>query len=791
MIKSKHCILLFLFVSSLLFNFSVYGQVAAVDSLERVLKSATGDAKQTQIYNELAEAYVNADQVEKSLSMAKKALDLATEENLPVEKAKACNTLSYIQRYRLDNTEKAIQWAEKARQIEGDGKALKKERLKAYDALSIIYYQRQNLIKVLEYTTESLELANELDDKDKIASAYNLLGLYYYHKGELKKTAIFWEKELEVMKQIGAKKTSLATTYNNLGVIYKKRGDYQKAIQFYQENLRLNEALGDTMNVAMTLSNIGNVYYTFGVDFDKALEYYQEGLRMFKSAQDTALISKSYINLGLVQQEKENYEEARDFFEKSIAMSRKINNRKNLATAENALGVIYLEQGNYRRALNYSQEALSFFTEMGDKGGIAETQKNIGEAYFKLGQHQKALQYYRKSLQLNQEMGLNKELSDVYKSISEVYADLNNFEMALDFYTKYSNQKDSTLSEEYLKTIEDLRAKYESDKKDMRLVQMAEKDQLNSKIIRQQRWLLLAGALVLLVIIGFSILVFRQNNKIKRVNNLLESQNEEIRLQRDQIVQQKEEITDSIHYASRIQRAILPPEESVDKILADHFILFKPRDIVSGDFYWVKRVGNKTIFTAADCTGHGVPGAFMSMLGTAFLNEIVNKQQDLSASVILNELRRNVVSSLHQTGKEGESKDGMDMSLVIIDHDKQTCQFAGAYNPLVLIRNKEIHEFKADKMPIGIYHHKNDDFTHQDIELEKGDALYLFSDGYVDQFGGERQKKFMKKNFKELLAQISEKPMKDQREILDETFENWRGNIDQIDDIIVMGVRVI
>jgi len=274
------------------------------------------------------------------------------------------------------------------------------------------------------------------------------------------------------------------------------------------------------------------------------------------------------------------------------------------------------------------------------------------------------------------------------------------------------------------------------------------------------------------------------------VNLLLEEQNDEIKQQRDQIYHQKQEIEDSIHYASRIQNAILPPKESIEKMLPEHFILFKPRDIVSGDFYWINRRGDKTVFTAADCTGHGVPGAFMSMLGTAFLNEVVGKNNELVASTILNDLRRNVVSSLHQTGKSGESKDGMDIALCVFDHKNYSLQFSGAYNPLFLIRKGELIEYKADKMPIGIFHDKNDDFTHHEIQLEKGDTLYIFSDGYVDQFGGEKKRKFMKKRFKDMLLDIQDKSMQEQRAVLDETIENWKGDSEQIDDIIVMGVRV-
>ena len=260
--------------------------------------------------------------------------------------------------------------------------------------------------------------------------------------------------------------------------------------------------------------------------------------------------------------------------------------------------------------------------------------------------------------------------------------------------------------------------------------------------------------------------------------------------QRDQIAEQKKSITDSIQYASRIQRALLPSEEYRKEILPEHFILFRPRDIVSGDYYWMKQKNGKTIVVAADCTGHGVPGAFMSMLGVAFLNEIANRDDINQANEILNSLRNHVIKALHQTGKEGESKDGMDIALCVIDADRKKLQFAGAYNPLYLIRNNELTQVKADRMPIGFYFKEGIEFKSNEVELEKDDKLYIFSDGFADQFGGETGRKFMAKKFKQLLVDINQKPMAEQRDILDTTIDNWRGDIEQIDDVLVIGMKI-
>ena len=282
----------------------------------------------------------------------------------------------------------------------------------------------------------------------------------------------------------------------------------------------------------------------------------------------------------------------------------------------------------------------------------------------------------------------------------------------------------------------------------------------------------------------------RQKDEIQDQKDEIEAQRDTVTAQMVEILKQKEDITASIMYAQRIQNAVLPPESIIEDNISDHFIFFKPRDIVSGDFYWMKQINGLTIITAADCTGHGVPGAFMSMLGMTLLNEIVRKKDITQANHVLDELRNEIKNSLRQTGKEGEAKDGMDLALCVIDHKSKTMQYAGAYNPLYLYRNNELMEIKADRMPIGIYVKDTNEFTNHEIKLKKGDTFYLFSDGYVDQFGGEKGMKFKTRAFKQLLLEIHQKPMQDQKETLENTFTRWKGKHEQIDDVLIIGIKM-
>jgi len=285
----------------------------------------------------------------------------------------------------------------------------------------------------------------------------------------------------------------------------------------------------------------------------------------------------------------------------------------------------------------------------------------------------------------------------------------------------------------------------------------------------------------------------RENATLKdKVNRELEDKvkerTQEIRNQKDQIEKQNKEIKYSFDYAKRIQSTVLPTNEVFEDLFAENFIFFKPRDIVSGDFYWISQKENKIFITASDCTGHGVPGSLMSMLGITMLHEIVNEKDFNSSDEILNELRSNIARTLKQEGKPGEQKDGMDMVLLIYDLKTRKMEFSGANNPIYIIRDGEMIEYKGNNMPVAFYDNMTP-FTRHTIQMNQGDRVYLFSDGFPDQFGGPNGKKFMYKPFKALLLEVHERPMEEQERILKMVFDEWKGNLDQIDDVLVMGLR--
>jgi serine phosphatase RsbU (regulator of sigma subunit) len=283
------------------------------------------------------------------------------------------------------------------------------------------------------------------------------------------------------------------------------------------------------------------------------------------------------------------------------------------------------------------------------------------------------------------------------------------------------------------------------------------------------------------------IIVWLRERRLKKEKHILE---EKVKERTSEIEAQKEEITSSIEYASRIQMAMLPVGDHFNELFPDHFIFYKPRDIVSGDFYWIGEDANHIYLTVADCTGHGVPGAFMSTLGVATLNEIITNKKDLHANKVLNLLRIKIKTALHQTGKIGEAADGMDVSFCILHKNRRALEYSGAFNPLILVQNGELREYKGDRMPIGIYVGEKESFANYEIKVNSGDCMYLFSDGMTDQFGGPDGAKYKRSTLKKLLWEIHSQPMEEQKKAVEDEFNKWKGKGEQIDDITVIGVRI-
>jgi serine phosphatase RsbU (regulator of sigma subunit) len=553
-----------------------------------------------------------------------------------------------------------------------------------------------------------------------------------------------------------------------MGVIYFTQKLYDKALEVHLNQLERVRKLDAKPEIARSLNNIGNVYNILAEDSLKSLfgENFQDSVKIESS--------DKYLKL---------FDEALRYYNESLEVHRELGDINGVLDGLVSLGIIYVYSGKPAMALGALEEALELNKEINSRRNQATIDLLLGQVYTAFENYNTALDYLNSSLELALETETKEIVMEIYGKLSEVYEKQNNYVQALKYYKLYFATNDSLTQEDQRKAIADMQVKYETEATEKENALLLAQSELDAANLKRTRAILIITIIAIGIFIVMMIELFRQNNLKKKANRELEQKN-------DLITEQKKEITDSIQYASRIQNAMLPPGDYIDSLMPERFIIYMPRDIVSGDYYYITEKEDKIICVAADCTGHGVPGAFMSMLGIAFLNEIISKHAELHTDEILGELRTHVIASLHQTGKEGESQDGMDLALYILDPETRKIEFSGANNSLLVFRNGEMIEAKADKMPIGIHKRYKEPFARHNLELQKGDVIYTYTDGYPDQFGGPNQKKFMIKNFKKLLQEIHNKPMYEQKDIMERTLRDWMANTDQIDDILVIGVRI-
>jgi len=672
-------------------------------------------------------------------------------------------------------------------------------------------YTKYSNQKVQEYALKALTLSQKYNNKKEEGKAYYFIGFAFLNDANYENALENYQYAVNIYTELNDM-TTVARIYSDIGVVYKKWGQYDKAIEAYQNAMKIQDSNNDLRGKATTLSLIGNVYFFWGESYyEKALETYIEAAKICKEIDYIYGVVSNKVNIGLIYIQRKQIEKALEYYHEAEELCNTHSFKPGLYNVYLSMSEAYGVKKEYQKALEYTQKALELAEEIHYDRDMPAIFKGMGELYQEWGKTDKntqkfykALDLYKQSVDLYVARNQLKEASDLYLAISDVNADLGDFKSAFENHKQHKKLNDSIFNSDMHKTIEEMEAKYESEKKDLEI--SSQKKEIHRQ--NQLRNVLIGGFIIVFI---FSIALYKQFSDKKKANVLLETQNDmleeqndllekrsneikrqhdEIKRQHDKISEQKQAIEDSIHYASRIQSAVLPNFELIHHVLPEHFILFKPRDIVSGDFYWLTHKEGKTIVVAADCTGHGVPGAFMSMLGVSFLNEIVNKKEMLFANQILDELRNKVMTSLHQTGKENEAKDGMDIALCIVDIPKKELQFAGAYNPLVFIRDNTVEQISADKMPIGIYYAKQKPFTNNVLEVKTGDCMYIFSDGYVDQFGGTEGKKYLTRKFKQRLLEIHQHPMEEQKTILNNDIESWKNELSQTDDILVIGFRI-
>lgn len=840
-----------------IFNAS-YSQSPSIDSLKEVAKGNADLSERIKAYRALAH-YTYDENPDLSVSYRQKAMELA-KQNKQEDYIDAVFKLSSTYRH-IGRFENAFSLLDSFKTEVADSLVI----AKVYYKLGRVYEATGDPNNAIQSYDTAYHIYKRHGDLEEAAIMQSQIGREHYSLGDYKSAMEHYEIARQIFEKNNIRTHEYGTLLHFIGSVYKREHKSEIALKYYEQQLALGKELGDQETVADALYLCAGRYGSLG-DKEKELEYSLEALKMFKEMNDVRSIALMYGNLS----------------------------------------GMYSERGDEKTSLEYLEEAYKMYRELGVKNKLAWIMSKLGRAYSKNGEHNKGIAIIKASIDLAKQSNRKKvlRLKENTYDLAFAYYRKGDFQNAFDTYLDYEVYKDSLENQQNEYFLQDLEAKYETEKKEQELSMKDQAIEMQNALIEQKSRQNVYAAVAVVIAVLVMIYIARLNRERRKANALLADQNAQLeRLSlvasktensviildpngnlewvnrafrtlsgieddgmdelvgkpvtnlngftefastfdvcrnekksvqyessmvtgsgeskwhsstitpiltesgdinkfiiidtdittqkvSEQIIQQKNiEITDSINYARKIQEAILTSEDFWQKSFAEHFVLYKPRDIVSGDFYWAYETHDgKKIWAVADCTGHGVPGAFMSMVGNSLLNEIVIENKIEQPDLILNQLRKQLIRTLRQDEDGAKSQDGMDMAICCLDHGKLS--YSGANNPLFLMREGKLNVFPPDKQPVGQYYGDLQPFTNQEIDIEKDDLVYLFTDGYVDQFGGNNNKKFLKRRFVNLIETVCTEPLKKQREILDQTIEEWRGEFEQVDDICVVGVKV-
>lgn len=655
----------------------------------------------------------------------------------------------------------------------------------------ISLYLRGDFENAIIKYEQVLELSTKIGFNKGKAQAYNGMGVVYQKSGKYIKALECYENGLEEYK-IAKDIAGTASVIGNIGIVHKIQGNYVKAIEYYNEGLRIHIESGDKQGVSSSLNNLGIIYFE-QKDYEKAIQNYKGSLKLDRETSNEHGEAISLNNLGTVYLEIKDFKNALLYFNDALLIEKKLENKSGVAETIFNIGKVYQEKKNYSKAMSLYQDCINIRNQIGDQKGQAETLLSIGEIYLNKKNYPNAFQYNSDALKIAQEIGAANEIKNAAYNLYSTSKVLNNKSYALEMHELYIFMRDSIESEENQKEIfrQEFKISYEKQAAadsvktaEAKKVTDAQITSKNAQLEKEQtqRYSLYGGLALLLIFGGVTYNRFRvsRNQKI-----IIEEQKNNVDKAYEALEEKNTEILDSIKYAKRIQTAILPPDKLIRQTFKNSFILYKPKDIVAGDFYWLEQKDDIILFAAADCTGHGVPGAMVSVICNNGLNRSVREHGLISPGEILDKTREIVIGEFEKSDEE--VKDGMDIALCTLQN--RTLKYSGAHNPLWIIRDNELIEIKADKQPIGKYSHQKAYNTHT-VKLLENDTIYIFSDGFADQFGGENNKKFKTKNFKQLLLSIQSHELPIQKQLLEEAFNNWRGDIEQLDDVCIIGVRI-
>jgi tetratricopeptide (TPR) repeat protein len=644
--------------------------------------------------------------------------------------------------------------------------------------LLILLVVCQSLISAQTSDT-TIQRIEKIIQPRKKAFQYELAATWAWQTGQYEKTLEYTSRGLKIAEEKDFKDLQ-ARLLNNRGIAYDYLGNYTSALSAYFKALRIQEKLNNQKVEARILSNIGLIYSNQKMP-EKALAYHKKALKIHEEEKDLDGISVSLNNIAIIYAMQKDYQKAIENYLECIRIDELLGDERGLADDYNNIGICYVDLGEYAKAMEYYQKALQLRKEHSNPLGVSETLTNIASVYFKQDDLTTAREYFVASLKMSQEIGSKESLRYAYHNLYQIEEELGNKEAAYDYFKKYIAYRDSLqdIGQTRQQTELELNYQYEKEK---------EREQFEQEKKEERFRLIIYSVLaVLVLILVFSALLYRRWRQTREQKKIIEEKNA--------LVENKNrEIMDSINYARRIQVAILPSREYILERLPKHFVIYEPKDIVAGDFYWLVstvpgklessavEIENDTWLAVADCTGHGVPGALMSVVCHNALNRSLREFEMKNTAPLLDKTREIIVEDLSKN--ELQVNDGMDISLCRIMHASRQIEWSGANSSLIIFRaaTTSLEILKGNKQPIGIYNDMQP-FTAQTIELNVGDRVFMYTDGFADQFGGPQEKKIMSKRMKEWISNSAGMSLPEQRAYLYDQFNIWKGDFEQIDDV--------
>ncbi|MGE0078790.1 MAG: tetratricopeptide repeat protein [Bacteroidales bacterium] len=690
---------------------------------------------------------------------------------------------------------------------------------RAMDLLATINYKKGNFKKALEYHKELLTVLEKNNSNPPIkANVYKFITGEYFNIGDFDTAIIYGEKSIIEFQNLNDSQ-NIARSLNLLGGIYWNKGNLKKASEKLYESLVIREKLKDSLGVANAYNNIGLIYDS-QEKLPEAIEMYQKALELYKKINDDQGFGRACNNIAIVKKNQKKYSESLEMFMKSLEIDKKQKNIDEIGKTLNNIGLLHLELEDISKGIEFFNQAFEAFEQSGNKNGITAVYINLGRAYFLIHNYTKSNNYYQKSFRLAQSIGSNEWLRDSYEGLYKISKKQNNHEKALTFYEKFKSLDDSLRSLENLNKLDQLKIEFDTDQKEKEISLLSKDNELNSlKLKRQESYAHLLLTIIISVILilllatiyvrrlGLDKEILLQKNKeitlqkeeILAQRDLLETANAELQQQQEELLTQTEQIEiqsriilginsrmlESIEYASLIQQTLLPSTSIFNKYFKNQFVLYKPKDIVSGDLYWAWENNDDIIFAIADCTGHGVAGAFVSVMAVSLLKDAVGVNRLYSPLEISNylyrEMRKNSYSEL-------DSVIGIDFVICRYSRISKELTYCGNHMNFIAILNQNMQLIKVGKMlnpnsaPIN--------FKQGSIQLKENDKLYFYTDGYTDQLSAVKRKKMGRSEFQKLLQEIEIHPHSLHHEMIDNFYNKWKGNFDQVDDVLVIGLEV-